>query len=52
MAKSIKESSIDDIAIVRYGGVYFIYINTEFYCSCDSFSEVKEEIENLNVEAV
>jgi hypothetical protein len=28
-------------------GAYFIYVNGEFYCSCDNDREVNEEITEL-----
>lgn len=28
-------------------GVYYLYIDGKFYCSCDNDREVDEEVENL-----
>lgn len=49
MAHKFDDTSLDDIVIVQTRGVYYIYINANFYCSCDTFNEVKEEIASINV---
>ena len=49
MPHKFDKTSLDDIVIVQTRGVYYIYINGNFYSSCDSFSEVKEEIVSINV---
>lgn len=36
-----------DIRIEGVHGHYEIYVDGEFYCSCDSASEVIEEIERI-----
>ena len=28
-------------------GVYYIYIDGKFYCSCENYREVEEEMEDL-----
>lgn len=52
MKNKIDISSVNDILIIQTRGVYYIYINADFYCSCDTFNEVKEEIDNINVKSV
>lgn len=32
--------------ILLKNGHYEVYINNDFYCSCDTFSEAIQEIEN------
>lgn len=49
MVHKFDKTSLDDIVIVQTRGVYYIYINANFYCSCDTFSEVKEEIASINL---
>jgi len=38
---------LKDLIVVQEKGVYYIYLNAEFYCSCDNLSEVREEIEKI-----
>lgn len=52
MAHKFDGTSVNDILIIQTRGVYYIYINADFYCSCDTFNEVKEEIDNINVKSV
>lgn len=37
-----------DINIIGEHGHYEIYVDGEFYCSCDNASEVVEEVEALS----
>lgn len=43
----MKYASIKDVIVVQQNGVYYIYVNGDFHCSCDSFAEVREEISKL-----
>lgn len=33
-----------EIVIKILSGVFFLYIDDEFYCTCDTWSECREEI--------
>lgn len=35
------------LEIKRERGVYYLYLNGKFYCSCDNIGEVEEEREAL-----
>lgn len=35
------------LEIVNHLGVYYLYINDKFYCTCDTFKEVTEEVQDL-----
>lgn len=38
---------MNDLIIVQDKGVYYIYLNALFYCSCDSIAEVREELQTI-----
>jgi hypothetical protein len=35
------------ITIERNRGIYTIYVDEEFYCTCESMAEVTEELEEM-----
>lgn len=35
------------LEIVNHLGVYYLYLNDKFYCTCDTFKEVTEEVQEL-----
>lgn len=35
------------ITIERNRGVYTIYVDEEFYCTCESMAEVTEELQEM-----
>lgn len=39
------------ISIERDHGVYTIYVDEEFYCTCENMAEVTEELEKMEGEA-
>ena len=43
----MKYAIIKYVIVVQQNGVYYIYVNGDFYCSCDSFAEVREEINKI-----
>ena len=49
MNSKLDEPKVNDILIIQTRGIYYIYINANFYCSCDTFNEVKEEIDSINL---
>ena len=51
MKSKLDVPSVNDILIIQTRGIYYIYINANFYCSCDTFNEVKEEIDNITCKA-
>ncbi len=38
------------ITILQKYGYYAIFLNNEFYCSCDNWKEVTEELEHIRGE--
>lgn len=38
------------VLISQMYGIYMIYLDGEFYCSCDSYAEVRGEIEAIRNE--
>ena len=41
---------MNEVKVVRVREHYEIYVNNKFYCSCDNWTEVNEDLKNLEKE--